>query len=647
MRRSSRSTKGQHTKRYADDVTYTTEEGPSLKKSKLDNNDEEDVASGSDEDYSNEVVRCNPCGTNQDNYNEDTDEGGTFIQCDVCNSWQHAKCMGFDDEALPENYVCDVCQQEGEVVKEKVNGNDDGIQEVKKDTNGSGSKKNGNGSSKLNTNGNGKKDSNEKVNSLEGLKDITRISTAKAFFNFFKRSLPSDDSIKEEDKIKQATEWSLEIEDIMFREFPGNKLYTSEGRRILFLLKKYFMKDLISGTINFEDIVKKSPKEINQDIERVELQNKQNIKNIILTENNPTHEIIRRTHKGDIIKENENEDEIDEIDASITTRKVDHRRFSVEDDTHNSSNNNNTSSIQSNEFFIKPKILSSSIEQNTYNNLNPRIDDDDDDDDNDDDDVNDRYVSDDDSQQHVHPPISPEQELKRIPDSPATSKSSTSELEHVAHSPKEEELYPILGNISPTLELSQIWSGTITFPSFAEFKAIGKFYNCTHRQMTSIDVCRDILNLSKYNIEGRLDRRVADSYLDKVLRSRDLYFIEIEPAQLGDKVQYDRLYEYLSQDGKVGVLSGKPKFVKDSYLMAIDFRDDRLMGYLRQHKLDMRIGLFAVFVVQRGYGVTSIASTSITTNSNSNTRESSISDNGESSISDNRPSFESIMNQLR
>ncbi|EEB06660.2 transcription elongation regulator [Schizosaccharomyces japonicus yFS275] len=52
--------------------------------------------------YSGDVTRC-ICGSA-------TDNGETFVQCDGCDNWQHASCMGLKSDALPEKYYCELCR---------------------------------------------------------------------------------------------------------------------------------------------------------------------------------------------------------------------------------------------------------------------------------------------------------------------------------------------------------------------------------------------------------------------------------------------------------------------------------------------------------------------------------------------------------
>ncbi|SCU94790.1 LADA_0G11276g1_1 [Lachancea dasiensis] len=57
-----------------------------------------------------DVVKCLPCGTNDENYDENTDPYGDMIQCDTCDTWQHIKCMTGKESAEDlGTYNCSVC----------------------------------------------------------------------------------------------------------------------------------------------------------------------------------------------------------------------------------------------------------------------------------------------------------------------------------------------------------------------------------------------------------------------------------------------------------------------------------------------------------------------------------------------------------
>ncbi|KAI3405188.2 BYE1 [Candida oxycetoniae] len=658
-RRSLRANKGTHSKRekeeYYNEEMVAQEEGVEYKRllkshslKKRDEKDEgrqkvgnEDENIGEDGDIGeadeNGEIRCTPCGTITENYDEESDPYGDMIECEKCNTWQHISCMGLKMNAVPEHYQCDICSGKPRPLVKKrgskvVESGPPPKKSKSKSTSTSSSKPNSNSNS--NSNASRETGSGDELHkSIESLKNSTRVSTAKAFYNLFKKSFPekSAGEVSDEEKEKRAIGLALEIEEIIQREFPG-KAYVPEGRRILFVLKKQFTPDIICGKLTLEDVVKKTPEEINEDIKRVELQNKENIKNIILVENDHS-QIVRRTHKGDIIKENENE-ENQQMDESIEARAVDHRRFSEVIDT-------------------KTKIITNTSRQNAYQNTNPRFRDDfssDDEhsdiehlssdveqeknelaedtnnDDNNNNNTNSNSNNQDDNkndQDDVVSNILKATDSQSVSEPSPTTRKSTESLSDVDHgmgSPEESKLDAILvgddefAQKTKPFELPEIWRGSVTFPEFAHFKAIGRFYSSSDEHDNynlAKATAKEIMKEHKYIIRGRLERSRCDQYLNEIIATRNLYFVQISPHK-NDEVSgssdnqklfsnYDRLCNYFIKENKVGVLSGKPEFVKDSYIMPIDFRDVNLNKTIMAHKRESRIGLFAVFVVQKRY----------------------------------------------
>lgn len=42
------------------------------------------------------------------------DMAGFFVQCEICNTWQHGACVGFAEESNPEDvqYFCEKCRKD-------------------------------------------------------------------------------------------------------------------------------------------------------------------------------------------------------------------------------------------------------------------------------------------------------------------------------------------------------------------------------------------------------------------------------------------------------------------------------------------------------------------------------------------------------
>lgn len=582
-RRSARANKGMHSKRdlseYLVDFSDTDESDPKRPRTEAPLDDE----------YTDGDVRCTPCKTDKYNYNEDTDTGGTFIQCDKCTTWQHAKCMGFkEDVDIPEQYFCNIC-----TIIPQAAQHDTLSQYVLPPKS----------VSKVAAFPVAPTPKAPSVVSLLSMKDENRTSTAKAFYNYFKRSLPAD--LLDEEKDHKATAWAIEIEHLIF-EMYQNKRYIEGGRRILFLLKKHFMAEILQGSLTFKELINKSPKEINQDIEAVEAKVKGNIKNIILTANEPS-DIIRRTHKGEEIRENENEG-IEELYLNISMRSVDHRRF--DDENHDQ---------------LKPlelPLLEQRLQQQqVYQNMNPRFDDDDDQ-------GPEKTPEEPASQpslenEGVDSDNSNSNETQEVFGASPTVANENSDSTHVTEQAAESlpepisdlDLRSILGEtpvellarkpaevtLQPTPG-SVVWRGSITFPDYATFDTLALFYSSSTQvlRLVQLKIGLEIYSRPSYYIEGRLDRLRADAYLNKIFQSRSLYLVQLKPDS-ATQAGFDKLYAYLRTENKVGVLSGKPWFVKDSYVLAVDFGADALPPYLQLQARDVSHGLYVLHTVKKDY----------------------------------------------
>ena len=61
----------------------------------------ETVSEGESVDDS--IIRC-ICGS-------DYDDGRFMISCDMCLVWQHVECVGLDEDTIPNEYFCDMCER--------------------------------------------------------------------------------------------------------------------------------------------------------------------------------------------------------------------------------------------------------------------------------------------------------------------------------------------------------------------------------------------------------------------------------------------------------------------------------------------------------------------------------------------------------
>ncbi|RLV87972.1 Transcription factor BYE1 [Meyerozyma sp. JA9] len=576
-RKSARSNKGQHSQWSLQDVLRqeqdddVTEPRRRKTKSESDSDDVYDDAeaanasSESDDDDENNdknddknedkndddgEVRCTPCGANKDNYDEETDEGGTMIECDKCHTWQHAKCMGYRNErSIPKKYVCNLCQEKPQ----------------KPPKSGKSAKPD-------------KSAKSETPGYSFTLRDKTRISVAKAFFGVFHKNIPAASLPDGIDAVMMATKWAQELEAEVFKVFPSkDKHYTDKSRGLMVLIKKEnVMRRISSGELSFYDLVNSSPEEIDEDLKvYAEKVRQESIRRSVLTVDEGSQR-IRRTHKGEEIVEDANR-QSEDTDVNVVPRNIDHRRIKEDSPPR--------------------EIIANSETQTYYHN-----EEDDDDDEQPEDDA---------------------EEANKDDENEDSSDSDDDELDMILKDKKDEKKEEVEVRQQPAKptpaparkpsfqkESAEVWKGEIVFPDFASFSAVGELKSCTSYVEPSdsqtartysrfIKVGKELLSRKKHEVEGRLDRNRADDYLNKVVSSRDFYLIEIKPT--ANHPDYDKLYGYLLDREKVGVLSGKPSFAKDSYLVALE-KSRALPPYLNTLKgFEQSTGLFALYVVRKGY----------------------------------------------
>lgn len=567
-RKSARSNKGQHSQWSLQDVLRQEQDDdvnsePRRKKSKVESDlddvyddageaanassenddDDDDEDNNNDKNDEDGEVRCTPCGANKDNYDEETDEGGTMIECDKCHTWQHAKCMGYRNErSIPKKYMCNLCQEKKSETKKKP----------------------------------------EKDQTTPGysftLRDKTRISVAKAFFGVFHKNIPAASLPDGIDAVMMATKWAQELEAEVFKVFPlKDKHYTDKSRGLMVLIKKEnVMRRISTGELSFYDLVNSSPEEIDEDLKvYAEKVRQESIRRSVLTVDEGLQR-IRRTHKGEEIVEDANR-QLEETDVNVVPRNIDHRRIKEDSPPR--------------------EIITNSESQTYYHN---------------------EEDDDDDEQAEADG-----EESNKDDENEDSSDLDDDELDMILKDKKDENKEEVEVRQQPTKpapapakkplfekESAEVWKGEIVFPDFASFSAVAELKSCTNYVEPSdsqtarsfsrfIKVGKELLSRKKHEVEGRLDKNRADDYLNKVVSSRDFYLIEIKPT--ANHPDYDKLYGYLLDREKVGVLSGKPSFAKDSYLIALE-KSRPLPPYLSTLKgFEQLTGLFALYVVRKGY----------------------------------------------
>jgi hypothetical protein len=118
---------------------------------------------------------------------------------------------------------------------------------------------------------------------------------------------------------------------------------------------------------------------------------------------------------------------------------------------------------------------------------------------------------------------------------------------------------------------------------------------------------------NEFTTKGRLDSRTADSYLDKITNTRDLYLFEIKPME-DSQFLFSKIWSFYHSVSKYGVIKNSLPYIKDSYLLALSrekvidseesaivfgkFPPDIIIEHLQNDdKNDLK--LYLLFVVQR------------------------------------------------
>ncbi|KAL8964679.1 MAG: hypothetical protein Q9197_006847 [Variospora fuerteventurae] len=106
VRKSSRATKGQHTKNLEAEDTPTAKRRGKGKGSKGKKQTSSEQTPPADDD-GDAIIRC-ICGYIE----EDEDDDRKMIICDSCEAWQHNECMevSLNDNELPDHYYCEQCR---------------------------------------------------------------------------------------------------------------------------------------------------------------------------------------------------------------------------------------------------------------------------------------------------------------------------------------------------------------------------------------------------------------------------------------------------------------------------------------------------------------------------------------------------------
>lgn len=119
---------------------------------------------------------------------------------------------------------------------------------------------------------------------------------------------------------------------------------------------------------------------------------------------------------------------------------------------------------------------------------------------------------------------------------------------------------------------SQLWHGQTVFAGVTNFESCLQFNNTTLNPDEFRDIAYSVFDGNlPLEIQGRLDTRKAEDYLLKISTSRKMILLELKNSDnVGNG--YKRLWDYLDSKSKYGVLRNTQPFVKDAYILPISTR---------------------------------------------------------------------------
>ncbi|RKP28906.1 hypothetical protein METBISCDRAFT_5135, partial [Metschnikowia bicuspidata] len=387
----------------------------------------------------------------------------------------------------------------------------------------------------------------------------TRDSVSKALSNVIAKSDP---------QLSETTSWAGKIEAALFEWAHGtDKKYIDKSRAVMALVKKpVVLHRLVSGEISAKDLTVLPVEDIDPDLKHyAEKVRQELIRRSVLVVEDEQSQRVRRTHKGEEIVESV-QDEGVEQNVSVAAGSA------VRDNT------------------TEPQQSSRSSLYSTHAANGYHYEDDDDyvaaKDDSETQDSSEKSEatggsdSDDDMDVILERSKSPEIKAPKPPKAPKIK-------------------------VPPTLP-TEVWTGDIELPDVASAAVQAEFVSCTNYKKPrdvstanfhnkAIRICKEIYQVPKLLIQGRLDRLRADAYVAKIRTSRDLFLVKLNDHKADAK--FSKLYEYFAKRTKVGVVSCKAACVKDAYMYAIQGDVPDFMDFA----LGVGDGLYLVYLVKKDY----------------------------------------------
>lgn len=608
VRRSARANKGVHSG-HADVVSWSNNYN--------DNNDDNQNLNRQLQPFyvpiPNESVRCLVCNTTDDNYDEDNDPNGAMVECDKCQTWQHVKCMfgkDAEEDDVPDDYLCDVCLPEkyqhlkkkisyrkylkdrGITIADEYNDNDndeedyndknvdrDDYEDVVKEHMVNGKveplkrklvtrqqpqqqlKKVKTSSPTSSSSSSG---SRSKSKSKSNNNNITlRPKIVNNFKIKLQELIPKDvdNEILNGNSIDELSlKWAKILEDGLFNKYPNN--YIERSRMLLLNLK---ISKLVERVINGEFKIEELPNLSKDDMltkemkEQADLVKRDAINKVVIKQD--VQPIIKHTHKGEeIIGDSEFQFDINDK----REKEVENMKEEVNNDERDDIQTTNDYSVED---------YDKDDNKINYNNENYESDDNDDNDNDKENDI--RELSDEEFENIINikpienvKPLIEEKKIKKV------KKSVTINDKPIIfhYTPEEEE------EIKELPSTNDIWKGIIK-TNDQQYECSLDFISSTCKNDKHIVIDRSLRIINEFSNNskgefmtiGRLNRDVAEKYLDKITISRDLYLYEVKfnKEDLINGNKFLEMWKYYYNNFKFGVIKNHLKFVKDCYLLSL------------------------------------------------------------------------------
>ncbi|ODQ80444.1 hypothetical protein BABINDRAFT_13290 [Babjeviella inositovora NRRL Y-12698] len=559
-------------------------------------------------------VRCLVCGTNGSR--NPGDEKEKMAQCQQCRTWQHVFCL-FGHRALsklPKHYLCNVCKpdfpkykslvfqidpipfqreeerKQAEAQVEKDNGDDneaykeeaeeddvdarvndltegDDLAEAEGEVNEAseaegtrkhqkaearstkrqkvGSAKDGSVESGAQSDISTKPSTPVKpptTDKFSFLKDKTRRAVAQQFLNIIQTQSPAQNSPQD------AIAMALGIEQEVFKKadsFDQDESYTHKSRSLFANLKNpklRLLQKVFDGELSVEKLVSLKPDEMRSEemAEYAEKIKQEAIAQSVLKSDEPTTR-TKRTHKGEeIIEEDTDTSSFDPQYRKESESPVEHERT------------------------LTPEVVQIHYQPTSNDDFVPEPHHSD---------TPDDFI---DQSDMLHLDGLESILEEGQPDSldlitKDVNAKKTSKRVHFALDEESDDDYDPFSTVQLTSSLAAFWKGGLSFPGIAHADCLSALLGSTvFMPLASVlNVAGYLLLASHYEIEGRLDADKAESYLQKILSTRDLFLAELSP-NLASQLDYDQLWEYFHSRQKYGVINARQPWIKDSYIVPLN-----------------------------------------------------------------------------